>query len=284
MDPELLAKFHLLVGLHQTYVNAGSFSNWGEKEKEAIRNNFTYHSTKIEGLTLTYGQTIKFLKDNIVRTGMKMKDVYDLKNHRDVLNKIFSAFEETSLSEQTIKSLHGELMKDDAQWEVQDALLAPAGHYKTEDNFTLRPNGQYHMYLEYQKVQGAVRTLVEETRQQLNEGQAWEAEQDYFKHPLSIIADFHYSFLQIHPFSDGNGRLTRLLTTLLLLKHQLPPIIIRDEERGVYFQALIDSENDSRRTPIIEFFVDKAIDLMKQRIALAEHRDTSAPDFHEPSV
>ncbi|MBT1710299.1 hypothetical protein KK062_18780 [Fulvivirgaceae bacterium PWU5] len=154
MDTELLAKFQLLVRLHKTYLNAFSFSHWGEKEKEAIRSNFTYHSTKIEGLTLTYGETIKFLKDNIVRTGMKMKDVYDLKNHRDVLNKIFSAFEETSLSEQTIRSLHGELMKDDAQWEVQDALLAPAGHYKTEDNFTLRPNGQYYMYLEYQRYKG----------------------------------------------------------------------------------------------------------------------------------
>jgi Fic family protein len=284
MDLELPGKFRLFVGLHQNYVNTGSFSRWGEKEKEAIKNNFTYHSTKIEGLTLTYGQTIKFLKDNIVRVGMKMKDVYDLKNHRDVLDKIFSAFEDTSLSEQTIKNLHGELMKDDAQWEVQDALLAPAGQYKTEDNFTLRPNGQYHMYLEYSKVPAAVRTLIEETQRQLDQGQTWQAEQDHFKHPLSVIADFHYRFLQIHPFSDGNGRLTRLLTTLLLLRYQLPPIIIREEERRVYFQALIDSENDSRHASIIEFFVDKAIDLMRQRIALTEQRDTSAPDFHEPSV
>ena len=284
MDLELLGKFRLLVELHQNYLNTGSFSRWGEKEKEVIRNNFTYHSTKIEGLTLTYGQTIKFLKDNIVRVGMRMKDVYDLKNHRDVLDKIFSAFEETSLTEQTIKNLHGELMKDDAQWEVQDALLAPAGHYKTEDNFTLRPNGQYHMYLEYSKVPAAVRLLIEETQLQLDQGQAWEAEQDYFKHPLSVIAVFHHKFLQIHPFSDGNGRLTRLLTTLLLLKHQLAPIIIREEERLVYFQALINSETDSLYTPIIQFFVDKVVDLMRQRIALSEQRDTSAPDFREPAI
>jgi|GEM_PF-3163323 len=79
MDLELLARFQLLVELHQVYLAAGTFSRWDEKEKEAIRNNLTYHSTKIEGLTLTYGQTIKFLKDNIVRTGMRMKDIYDLK-------------------------------------------------------------------------------------------------------------------------------------------------------------------------------------------------------------
>ncbi|MBT1686862.1 Fic family protein [Dawidia soli] len=224
------------------------------------------------------------MKDNIVRVGMGMKYVYDLKNHRGVLDKIFSAFEETSLTEQTIKSLHGELMKDDAQWEVQDALLAPAGHYKTEDNFTLRPNNQYHMYLEYSKVPEAVRALIEETQQQLDQGPAWKAEQNYSKHPLSVIAGFYYKFLQIHPFSDGNGRLTRLLTTLLLLKHQLPPIIIREEERLVYFKALIDSENDSLHMPMVQFFADKAIDLMKQRIALCEQRDTSAPDFNEPSI
>lgn len=138
MEADISQKIEKLIRLHQTYLSVGSFNIWSDQEKETIKNNFTYHSSKIEGLTLTYGETLQFLKDGIIHPGMKMKDIYDLKNHKDVLDKIFSTFEETSLTENTIKTLHGELMKDDAQWEVQDPYLAPAGRYKTENNYRFR--------------------------------------------------------------------------------------------------------------------------------------------------
>lgn len=266
MEEHLANRFQLLVELHNAYLDKGSLSVWGDAEKESIKNNFTYHTNKIEGLTLTYGETLKFLKTSIVLPGMKMKDVYDLKNHKSVLEKIFSLFEKTELTEQTIKSLHGELMKDDAQWEVQDALMAPAGEYKTENNFTYRPGRQGEkVYLDYREVPKAIQKLIAETTQKLEIARTWTKGDDFQNHPLSAISDFHYEFLQIHPFSDGNGRMARLLTTLLLLQHKLPPIIITNEERLTYFQALIDSEKDSIHSPIIAFFVEKSIHVLHNK-------------------
>lgn len=254
--------------LHEIALQRGTSGNWGDEEKEIIKTNFTYHSNKIEGLTLTYGETIRFLKDNIIRPGMKLKDVYDLKNHKEVLDQIFNSFEETKLSEETIKKLHGELMKDDAQWEVQDVYLAPAGQYKTDNNYTFRPGGKSHMYLAHELVPVAVRKLVADTNRRLeeanDEGNVFDVSIN--AHPLTVIAQFHYDLLEIHPFSDGNGRLARLITTLLLLKNKLPIIIIEEHERASYFDALIASESDSMRSAIVTFFVNKAVEAVTRRL------------------
>src|SRR6187402_1400464 len=176
--PDSLQKLNYL---HSLYTQHGSFAAWSNAEQEEIKSNLTYHSNKIEGLTLTYGETIRFLKDNLVKPGIKIKDLYDLKNHQEVLGKIFAAYDQIDLSEQTIRGLHAELMKDDAQWEVQDAELAPAGHYKINDNFTYRPGG-YHMYLPHADVPEAMAKLISETFFLLNNNLVQSEEEN--NHPV----------------------------------------------------------------------------------------------------
>ncbi len=61
-------------------------------------------------------------------------------------------------------------------------------------------------------------------------------------HPVIVAALFHHRFVAIHPFDDGNGRMTRLLTNLTLMKHGYPPIIIQKEDRGAYFLALAEAD------------------------------------------
>jgi Fic family protein len=229
-----------------------SFESWSEDEKENLKNNLTYHSSKIEGLTLDYGDTIKFLRDSLVLPGTRIKDLYDLKNHKAVLDKIFSSYDRLLLTEELVKELHAELMKDDAQWEVQDVYLAGPGEYKTENNYTNRPGG-FHMYLEFAEVPKAMRQLIGETSDHLKNADLYNSQ----RHPLTIIARFHFKFLEIHPFSDGNGRMARLLTTLMLIKYGFPPIIIEGDEREEYFDALIKSEQDPVQAPIISFFLVK---------------------------
>jgi Fic family protein len=57
-------------------------------------------------------------------------------------------------------------------------------------------------------------------------------------HPLIISSLFHYKFVRIHPFDDGNGRMSRLLMNLILMKFGLPPVIIPYEIKDNYYNAL----------------------------------------------
>jgi len=57
-------------------------------------------------------------------------------------------------------------------------------------------------------------------------------------HPLLLAAEFHYKFIVIHPFDDGNGRTARILMNFILMQHGLPPVIIKTEDKENYFAAL----------------------------------------------
>ena len=243
-----------LNNLHSFYV---PLSRWTETEKEEIKNNLTYHSTKIEGLHLNYGDTLSYLKDKMIRQGARAKDISDLKNHQAILDIIFSTYDAVELTEGTIKQLHAELMQDPSQWDVIDPLQAGAGEYKRENNYVYRSGGD-HIYLDYQLVPQAMESFVIKINDGIKNCNA---------HPIAIVAETHFDFLQIHPFTDGNGRVARLLSTLLLLKMNFPPLVIETTEKEKYFTALIQSETQPRREAIIHFFVKKMIFNLSHRVS-----------------
>lgn len=65
-------------------------------------------------------------------------------------------------------------------------------------------------------------------------------------HPLVLAGEFHYRFVLVHPFDDGNGRMARLLMNLILMKHGYPPVVIRTEEKDEYFRALQRADGGER--------------------------------------
>jgi len=62
-------------------------------------------------------------------------------------------------------------------------------------------------------------------------------------HPLKKAAVIHHQFVWIHPFSDGNGRVTRLVTNLFFMQEGYPPVVLKQEERNIYYQALHQADN-----------------------------------------
>ena len=98
--------------LNQLYPKA----KWSDEFKEKIKIDFTYQSNKIEGSTLTYNDTFRFLKEAAVIKGKSVKDILDVKNHFEVLDKIFDNFEQ-NISIGSILDLHRKLMKDPEQWD-----------------------------------------------------------------------------------------------------------------------------------------------------------------------
>lgn len=85
-------------------------------------------------------------------------------------------------------------------------------------------------------------------------------------HPVSLAAAFHKEFIYLHPFRDGNGRLARLLSNIILAKCGHPQIIIISDKKQSYINALKTSENLKTTVPIEKFFFEVAIERMNNEM------------------
>lgn len=164
-------------------------------------------STRIEGATMTDDEIKQLLKD-IKITKFKTRDEQEVMGYYDVLELVFDNYTDIPLSESYIKQLHQLLLK------YSDKDERHRGVYKNLPNKVVAtyPDGQQKTIFattEPALVDGEMFELLEWTNRQ------W---QEKTIHPIIVLAVFVYEFLSIHPFQDGNGRLSRLLTTLFLLR------------------------------------------------------------------
>ena len=164
-------------------------------------------STRIEGATMTDDEVQQLLKD-VKITKFKTRDEQEVIGYYEVLELVFDNFSEIKLSESYIKQLHQLLLKH------SDKDERHRGGYKNLPNKVVAtyPTGEQKTIFattEPALVEGEMFELIEWTNLQWSEKTI---------HPLIVLAVFIYEFLSIHPFQDGNGRLSRLLTTLFLLR------------------------------------------------------------------
>lgn len=163
-------------------------------------------SNRIEGNKMS-DEEVDGLLQKIDITKLNNRDAQEVVGYFEVLDLISESYENTSLSESHIKSLHNVLMKycGEDQWHK--------GNYKQHSNAVVAsfPDGTRQII--FQTTEAGFAT--EEAMRQLLNWYNSETE----VHPLIKIASFVYDFLSIHPFQDGNGRLSRLISTFLLLKN-----------------------------------------------------------------
>ncbi len=165
-------------------------------------------STRIEGATLT-DQEVQDLLKNIKIAKLKTRDEQEVIGYYEVLELIYEHYGDIRLSESYIKQLHQMLL----QYSNKDEQYR--GGYKHLSNKVVAtyPTGEQRTIFantEPALVEGEMRELIDWTNEQLEQKSI---------HPLIVIGNFIYDFLSIHPFQDGNGRLSRLLTTLCLLNN-----------------------------------------------------------------
>lgn len=165
-------------------------------------------STRIEGATLT-NQEVERLLSGLHQRQFTTRDEQEVAGYAETTELVFASWREITLSENHIKQLHGKLLEHSAKDQRH------RGEYKTHSNHVeaFGPDGK-SLGVVFQTATPfdtprLMRELVEWTRDQLQKD-GW--------HPLITIAVFLVVFLAIHPFQDGNGRLSRILTTLLLLR------------------------------------------------------------------
>jgi len=226
---------------------------WDQSFLEKVKVEFTYNSNKIEGNTITYGQTIKLLQELVTPRNATAGEVLDIVNHQMVLNIVFRNYHSKDISEESIKELHRALMKNIEQWS-DDGLYSP-GQYKAFENVTVRSTGKIYSYMQPADVPHAMAELVKETNARLEKADI----NDSNKHPLTIATWFHQQFLnEIHPFSDGNGRIGRIFTNLILLKKGYPPIFIKDVNRNEYLKRFEMEEREP--DAMLDFMADRLIE------------------------
>jgi len=184
--------------------------------REKLFLDWTYNSKAIEGNTLTINET-KVVLEGITVGGKTMREHLEVINHRDAISYVEDVMhKEEPFSEWQIKNLHRLVLKG-----IDDSY---AGVYRDQQVFI---SEAVHTPPPPFKIQEEMDVLM-----------SWYDGKAQSLHPIVLGAMLHAIFVGIHPFIDGNGRTSRLLLNLELMKSGYPPIIIRVENRLAYYNAL----------------------------------------------
>lgn len=208
-----------------------------KKFDQKMRLEFNYNSNHIEGNTLTYGETELLLIFDDTKGNHTYREYEEMKAH-DVayyLIKDWAKEPERPLTEQQIKNLNEiilvrpfwkEAITPDGQPTRRQIKI---GDYKELPNSVRLQNGEIFEYASPTDTPIRMGELVQWYRTESGKGE---------KHPIELAALLHYEFVRIHPFDDGNGRLSRLLMNYVLLKNDLPPIVVKSADKRNYLAAL----------------------------------------------
>ncbi|MFA6585816.1 MAG: Fic family protein [Candidatus Paceibacterota bacterium] len=237
--------------------------------KRSVLVTSTGASTRIEGAKLSDGDIEKMMR------GLSMqkfadRDKQEVQGYYELLENIFNSYEKIPFSESSIKYLHKEILK----YVEKDKLHR--GEYKKTEN-------RVEMINEVGESVGVLfdTTPAWLTPKEMLELVEWTKEAIVLKeiHPIIIIGNFLVEFLNIHPFTDGNGRLSRVLTNLMMLQagYEYMPYIshekLIEDNKAEYYLALRKSQKtlkteSSNIMPWLEFFFNILLTQAKQAIEL----------------
>ena len=206
-----------------------------------FRMEWNFNSNHIEGNTLTYGETELLLIFDLTKGNHELREYEEMKGHDIALKLIYDLAEdkERQLTEKFIREIneillvrpfYKEAITPDGQQTRREIKI---GAYKSFPNSVLLQNGEIFHY-----------PSPAETPAMMNDLMNWYNEASLNKklQPLEVAAEFHYKFVCIHPFDDGNGRIARLLMNYHLLKNDCPPVIIKTADKKNYLFTLREAD------------------------------------------
>jgi len=201
--------------------------------QEEMRLMHTYHSNAIEGNTLTLSETKLVIEEGVTIGGKPLKDYLEAQNTARAYELIEGLTARKKITHETVQNTHEALTR---------GILDDAGRYRTKN---VRITGAIKTPPSFSKVV----KLMDQLLDKVNKSK---------KHPIETSAFLHHSFVEIHPFTDGNGRTARLLNNLYLICHGYPPIILRKEDRAKYYKFLRGADTGSLTS--FANFIAKAVD------------------------
>jgi Fic family protein len=210
--------------------------------KKQLMIEYTYNSNAIEGNTLTLRETQLVIEEGITVGGKSIAETLEAKNHPEAIEFVERLVDaKGELAEGVVLQLHRLIMSN---------IVEDAGHYRTMGV----------------KITGAtfMPPLSSEVKLRMDGLLKWLRENPDELTPIELAAVFHHRFVQIHPFSEGNGRTARLLMNALLMKGGYPFIVIVPRlDRPKYLKTLMEADlgNASGFVNFVARCVERALDM-----------------------
>ena len=191
-----------------------------EKFEESFFTELTYNSNAIEGSSLSLEETSLVVNENLVPEGKTLREVHEAKNHKQAINFIKSY--KGDLDEQFILKIHSIILKD-----ISERFV---GKYRQAN---VKIFGSGVKFPPSEKIPQLVRNLIYWYKKH---------KKDYHQFELAVLVSM--KFVTIHPFVDGNGRVSRLLMNFLLSKKNYSWINIYNKHRQKYLNAVQKANNE----------------------------------------
>lgn len=178
-----------------------------------FKTNYIYNTNAIEGNTLTLEETNLLLNENKSPEGKDLREIYDHLNEKETFDYLLK--ERPKINTNLIIKIHTMLLRN-----IDKRVGSVRKHNVRVFGADFETTDAKYVYTD------------------MNLLLKWYQKNKRRLHPLILAAIFHEKFERIHPFYDGNGRTGRMLINLILLKNNLPPLIIKNKLRKEYYQVL----------------------------------------------
>ncbi len=212
--------------------------------KSYYRIGLTWSSNALEGNTLTESETKVLLEDGLTVGGKPLSDTFEAIGHAQAYDFMFTLLSDRQITERDALTMHRLFLKDNN--------LTFAGKYRNDPALI---TGSKYAVCKVENIETEIKALFQ-----------WVASDRTSYHPVEFAAQLHKRFVFIHPFIDGNGRISRLLMNTALLQDGYMLAIIPPILRQEYIRVLELSHTDDR--PFIDFIAERVLESEKEMIRL----------------
>jgi Fic family protein len=208
-----------------------------------------FHTNHFEGNTLTIGETNSLILHGLNASIAKLgRDIEEMRGHIKVYNELGFLTDRIltgdklplELTQNLIKNLHKVIFVEDEIKHtnidgISSVTTIPAGNYKVHSNSVITSSGSVFEYADPVQVPSLMSDLLD-----------WYNKARLEIHPVVLASIFHYKFIRIHPFGDGNGRMARLLMNWILQSAGYCLVIVKSDKdnRDMYLNSLSLTDNN----------------------------------------
>lgn len=228
-----------------------------------------HHSNAIEGSTLTKEETFLLLEEHLTPKNKPLEYTLMAIDHLEALKFVINlADTKTKLTLEIIQKIASLVMKT-----TGSEISSMAGDFDSSkgDFRKLTIRAGTTTFMDYKKVPDHVTELLRYVNEKI-------VLHDDFINVNNLAFEFHYQLVTIHPFADGNGRMSRLMMNYVQQFHKLPLTIVYEEDKQDYIGALLKTRTDENVAIFIKFMFEQTEKFLTAQIAtLTQKQDKKKP-------